>query len=364
MITTSIGFIIGVEVSVENVAGETVYKPSRTLPQDLKLDFLMEAINPVFQALSNLSLRSKLPSTYYFTNKDKEVLTDGTPALNPWLPLSRKVRSHQNGIQYEMGALADFGGNIKRAIQYTDGSDPSHWQNETDKRLVSEADKTLLPKLIKYPVQSGINVLKAVLEDGSGIIKSINKSVNSNTSHLDLNFSVVDETSTSAQRIDKGSYALKITENSNPEIEYQVYLDDDLYNKYLFGTINIDLSETGSPFSLLDTNGFIQTRIDATDSKISHPIFELRFANRMTYWRYQKKNGFSASDITATAPHLKEEGDKLVSLKPKGLTETLVPFFNGTPKILPPPEIPSIKVENDRIFSEIFINQSNRLLNN
>jgi hypothetical protein len=58
------------------------------------------------------------------------------------------------------------------------------------------------------------------------------------------------------------------------------------------------------------------------------------------------------------------ENEKLVSIKPKALTETLVPFISGTILLLPQPNTSSLRVGKEKIYSEIFINPSNRLLNN
>ncbi len=369
---TDLGFIVGAEVVVENKAGVTLYKPRFEFSDDTHLTFAIKPTASFFNSISNLSLRPAFPSIYYFTNKDKDVF-DEAPFPYTSLPISNKVKAHQDGIFYEMGALADFGGTIREALQYTDGSDPTHWVDITDKRFVSDADRALLPHNFEYTFRKEQNITQVafVLEDeNNNALKTINKSGLDVLERVVLNFTKVDDNNPNSDSIPDGKYTLKVTANAGPEIIYQIYLSNDIYNKNYFAIVNIRFDEKDSPYSLLDTENYLKTRIDALNEKITHPIFEIRIKNRRTYWRYNREGGFSEDDVNATTTFLKPEPElpqvpeKLISVDPKGLTETLVPFKNGTTLMLPHPRMPSIKIEKERIFSEIFINQSNRLLNN
>ncbi|GAA4276765.1 hypothetical protein [Aquimarina mytili] len=369
---TALGFIVGTEVVVENQAGVTLYKPRFEFSNDTHLTFSIKPSASFFNSISNISLRPPLPSIYYFTNKDKEVF-DEAPFLYTSLPISNEVNIHQDGVLYEMGALADFGGTIREAVQYTDGNDPAHWVDITDKRFVSDADRALLPHNFSYTFKKEQNITQVefVLEDeNNNELKTISKSGLDTLDRVHLNFTKVDENNANSDDIPDGQYSLKVKANAGPEIVYQIYLNNDIYDKNYFAIVDIRFDELDSPYSLLDNKNYLKTRIDALDEKVTHPIFEIRLKNRRTYWRYNREGGFSEDDVNATNTFLKPEPElplvpeKLISLDPKGLTETLVPFINGTTLMLPHPRMPSIKIEKERIFSEIFINQSNRLLNN
>ncbi len=368
---TALGFIVGTEVIVENQAGETLYKPRFEFSNDTNLTFSIKPSVSFFNSVSNISLRPPFPSIYYFTNKDKEEF-DEAPQPYTSLPISNKVNPHQDGLQYEMGALADFGGTIREALQYTDGNDPSHWEDITDKRFISNADRVLLPHNFNYTFKKEQNITQVefVLEDESNTeLKTISLGGIEVLERVHLNFTKVDENNENSDLIPAGRYNLKVKAGGGPEVVHSINLNSTIYDKNHFAIIDIRFDEQNSPYSLLDAGNFLKTRINALDEKITHPVFEIRFKNRRTYWRYNKDGGFSDADANNTSDFLKREPElaitpeKLISADPRGLTETLAPFINGTTLMLPHP-VPSIKIEKERIFSEIFINQSNRLLNN
>ncbi|MCX2680314.1 hypothetical protein OOZ15_10215 [Galbibacter sp. EGI 63066] len=364
---TPLGFIVGVEVNVENQAGETLYKPVFGLDESISLSFCVKPRLSFFKSITNVSFTPEFPAIYYFTNKDKEVFNETVVPAYTSLPISDKVMPHQNGKKYEMGALVDFGGTIREAIQHTDEANPAHWEDIDDRRFVTEADRILLPHNFIYSFKKEANVteFEITLEDlASTEIKKITETFTDPITSILLNFTKVDENDDESDDIADGIYNLKVKVNGGAEVIYTVYLNDDLYQKDSLGVIDIRFDELNSPFSLLDASGFLKTKIDASDQKISHPVFEVRFKNRKTYWRYNREGDFSPAEIAATSAYLQHQPEKLISIKPRSLTETLIPFQNGTSLMLPHPRMPSVKVEQDKIYSEIYINQSNRLLSN
>lgn len=369
MFTTPLGFVVGIEVLVENIGGETVFKPRLEVPDAVHLNFSIQPRVSFFKTITNTSFQPVFPAIHYFSNTDKLELDEITVPTYKSLQLTNKLRAHQLGMTHEMGALIDFAGTLREAIQKTDGSDPTHWEDIDDRGFVSDADRMLLPSNFAFSFRKEDAVLDAsfVLEDAAALeVKTISKISTEVLEDVYLNFSKIDETDVNSPKIPSGFYTLKVTANAGPEISYPVYLNKAEYDKDLFGMIDLRFDEPNSPYSLLDAGGFLKTRITAADVLVPHPVFELRFKNRRTFWRYNSESVFSAGDITDTNGHLVPESvanEKLVSIHPKGLTETLVPFINGTSLVLPQPEIPSLRVEKEKIFSEIFINQSNRLLN-
>lgn len=364
---TALGFIVGTEVSVENQAGEIVYKPRFELKPELHFTFSIQPQASFFNGMTNISLRPSIPSIYYFTNKNKEVFNEPTLPAYISTPISNKVAAVQDGKIYEMGALAELSGSVQEAIQYTDGTDPNHWQAIDDKRFVSDADRMLLPNKFEYKLKKSQNITQinfVLLDQSDTEIKTISKTATEAFENIKVDLTKVEDNDIDSDTIPSGYYTLKIQENAGPELLYPIYLNTEIYDKYNLGVVDIRLDEEDSPYSLLDANGFLKTRISAANQKISHPVFEIRFKNRKTYWRYNKEGDFSPAEIAGTAAHLQHSTERLVSIKPKALTAALVPFQDGGSLLLPYPAIPSIKLENDKIFSEIFINPSNRLLNN
>ncbi len=364
---TPLGFVVGIEVDVVSESGETLFRPRLKFKTNLNLTFSLRPKASFFKSITNISLRPPLPLKYYFTNKDKKEFEENSSPPYKSLPISDKVGRFQKNKGYEMGALANFRGKIKEALQYTLVSNVKFWEEIDDKSFVNDADRTLLPHRFTYQVKKpeDITEIKFVLADKSGNeIKVINKTGEEAKRNINIDFTRVDENDEDSAVIASGFYNLKINVNDTSDVKYSVYLNDELYNNDDFATIDIRFDEENSPFSLLDSEGFLTTRVSTSGEKIPHPIFEIRFKNRRTYWRYNKEGDFTPAEITATSVHLEHQPKQLVSLKPKALTSVLVPFMNGTSLMLPHPRMPSIKVEQDRIFSEIFINQSNRLLNN
>ena len=359
------GFFIGGEVAPETVAAEQVYKPISEFAPDLTLAFSLTPKVDHFRAMNNLRLETELPAIYYFSNKGKSVFDEAVIPPYKSLPVCEPPLAHQNGFNYEMGSIAEFGGVIKQALQYTDGNDLTLWEDITDRRGITDADKVLLPHIFQYnlPRQEAVTDFKLDLVDsGNNTVKSITKTSAEPLERVNVNFLKLDENDPDSPFIPSDFYTLKIQKNGGPELNKRIYLNDKLYNKDYFGVVEVRLDEIDSPFSLLDANGFIKTRIDAGNQQLFHPVFEVRFQNRKTYWRYNKEGDFTNDEKNATATHLVHQPGQLTSIKPKGLTQTLVPFFNGISLVLPPPKVSAIKVEKPKIFSEIFINQSNRLL--
>lgn len=369
---TSLGFVIGIQVQEEFKSEAKVYKPRFKLPDNLSLTFSVKVIEPYFLSMTNISMRSALPTIYYFTNKAKKEFIEEEPNYKT-LPLTVEAEKHQAGMHHEMGTLVKFGTELREALEFTDvsSSNLNLWEKVSDKRYVTNADRVLLPAIFNYPIkkEQDITQLQVELEDqNANLIKSISKTSVNPLQNVLLNFEMVDETIENPIAISEGFYKLRIRQNGGPEIIYPVHLNDSLYNKNHLGIIDIRLDEIDPPFSLLDTEGHLITRINKEGKFLPHPVFELRFKNRRTYWRYRKDPNFSSDAIITTndlGPYVEYDSitKKIISKKPKGLTRTLVPFKNGTnEKTLPHPKTPSFRVEGKRMFSEIYINKSNRLV--
>lgn len=365
---TPLGFILGTEVDVTDQAGETRYKPVYDIPRKVALSFSLKSKLPYFKSLTNVRLNPPFPATYYFTNKGRQEFDENTGPPHTTLPLSQKALAPQNGEIYEMGSLLNFGSTFKQAIRQTNGSDLPNWKNIEDRRFVTHADHMLLPHKFQYRLSKNqlVTKVEAVLEDtGNNEIKKIIKTSTGPINSILLDFSKIDVADSNPVPIESGIYLVKIKTNSAQQIVHQLHLNDKLYNRDHFGVIDLRFDEENSPFSLLNDQGFLKAKIDNTGQKVPHPVFEIRLGNRTSYWRYHKDSPFTNDEIAATSGHLDNPTSHLLIAKqPKGLTATLVPFQNGSTLLLPHPKAPNIRIEQDKIYSDIYINQSNGLLKN
>lgn len=363
---TSSGFILGVEVEEVIEAGEIRFKPVHNISKKLDLSFSLSTKLPFFKSFTNLELEKSFPSIYYFTNKKATVLNENTVPAYTSMPLAKTAPEPQAGEIYEMGTILNFGGTIREATQRTDGSDLAHWEDIDDRRFVTRADKVLLPHnfKIKFKDYQQVTRLEVSLEDtGNNEIKKIVKNSAEPFKDISLNFSMIYENDKDSPKIPSGIYNLKLKINGATELVYSILLDNDLYDYQIFGVVKLSFEEVNSSYSLLDAQGLLKTKIEAGGQKVSHPIFEIRLKNRRSYWRYKKNTDFTPFEIAATSNHLEVAATNiLVAKKPKALTETLLPFKNGTNLLLPTPKVAGIRVENEKIYSDIHINQSNGLL--
>ena len=193
---TTLGFIVGTEVSIENKAEEILYKPRFEFEKDLNFTFSLKTRASFLKSVSNIGLRPPMPFIYYFSNKDKEEFNENTVPAYTSLPISNKVSAHQKLKNYEMGALADFSGTIKEALQYTTGNNPSHWETIEDKRFVNEADQILLPHKFKYTIARSQNVTEialVLLDKGDNEVKTIVKTATKPIENIAVDLSKVDE---------------------------------------------------------------------------------------------------------------------------------------------------------------------------
>lgn len=121
-------------------------------------------------------------------------------------------------------------------------------------------------------------------------------------------------------------------------------LDFDKPARNPFGMIRIYF-RTGTPaMDLIDDEGYLVTRRAAGQVRPAHPVFELRFQSRPTYWRYYKKEGYKAADVEKIERDLSEVLEKLetvndgerevkffVTKSPRYFSEALTSFETSVP---------------------------------
>ena len=132
-------------------------------------------------------------------------------------------------------------------------------------------------------------------------------------------------------------------------------------SKHPTGIIRIALMSGNGQLSPIDEAGLLATRFDNVTGA-RHPIFELRWLSRSTYWRYRKRDGFGEEEIEAimngAGPLLEREGDAFVTKSPRPLTSERS-TWTGASIRLPDAQLGSIKAEGGKIFSDVEFNKLN-----
>lgn len=126
----------------------------------------------------------------------------------------------------------------------------------------------------------------------------------------------------------------------------------------LLGVIRISFQPDTGRLGLLDEEGFLTTRALAGGNRPVHPVFELRFGGRSTYWRYRKMGGFLATEATAIEEKagelLERSGGEFVTKKPRRFAEEM-------PRLVPNFAIPNaqpglFRVADGKLYSEVYFN--------
>lgn len=356
-IKTKFGFFVAQEVeSVIQNSGAIFYKPVLPLEASSGLSFDIRVLNSYFQNFSGIPIKKAISSIYYFSNNDDE-------SAKTYPVLSLPVPDFDPSQVYEMGELTVKDEQLSLANITTNDDDPDYWQNIEDFGFVNRADSLLLPRKFRFLLSSNNlpTAITATLFELEGtVVKTIDVLVNGNN-QLSLDFC----NNPIADCVEEGWYDLEIKDQDDGILFFKrVLLNEALYNPSNFGVIEI-FPGTDTTFSLVDADGFILHRINANESRESHPIFEIRFRSRNTYWRYKSKDAFSPTDTGTTDSVLDiapDTGDTvLIAKKSETLVEGVNKLLEGLS--LPNPNPSTMKYGTDgKIYSDIYISSINRFL--
>ena len=267
-----------------------------------------------------------------------------------------------------MGELALINGNLNQAIHET-ADEATGWQAKANDHFwVNEADRVLLPKVFYYDfhdqvVESAIfnlrsesGALISVIDTNqSEVLKTVSDTGELLNVRLDF-----DSLSTSSGILADGPYLLEaIPDGDDPEV-MPIHLSDELFLNSNFGGIIISSQDHGPGSAILD-QGRELVRINN-----SHPVFEIRFKNRLTYWRYRSKADKALEPKNEAINFLEPVGNNLTTKLPSSLQRLPILFENGGGKVfLPNPHSNRVKPENDgKVYSDIFISEVEGLIEN
>jgi hypothetical protein len=139
-------------------------------------------------------------------------------------------------------------------------------------------------------------------------------------------------------------------------------LDLTASDRFPFAVLKISLNAENPELSPIKDNGYLTTEFLPSQSRPQHPVFELRFLARTTYWRYKKAGGFSLAERNHIQGHA---GDLLDFEKGDFVTKTPhflaaeVPYITSNTFRLPSAKPYLVKYEGDKVYSDIFFNAIN-----
>ncbi len=363
LIHSPLGFFIGVEVKgIAGLGSELFYEPFIPLPDDLELLFGLKGGQSNLLNTTNLSLRkSSLPTKYIFSNESGQL-------LNNRLVLSRPIPINLPAGAM-MGDLVKTGNQVE-ALYYDIVSNNASFEAIDGDGFVNRADRVLLPKQFTYNFQSALtgNVTFRLLDGANVEVKVIEKVVSSDVRAVRLDFSskIVQLPDLDINgnpilvpiSIANGAYTLEVTNGVNPVETSSIELYDEADAERQFGIIKMKIKTGNASFDLIDANGQLLTRQDVNGNKIFHPVFELRFLNRRTFWRYIHPSGFANNTISTD---LVLKGDQLITKEPRRLTNTLQIFKSDQGANMPNPQTALIELDDKQLMSTIYLSNTVQL---
>jgi hypothetical protein len=279
---TSAGFIIGLRAEPDD-SNPPKFKPFQSLPEDLAFTFYIKPRDHEFLNYTALPLDGSQGLVYIFQN-----ITGTSPRKFPALTSSAPL--YQNGKEYLPGDLLSnnlanptrlFTAKVKTKKNTAVSTDwltekssevfPMSYANRNDLKVLSRG-------MVFYKVKTAGIEPSATVKTASGI------------------------TVTPLVEILKGDFrTLQVDMRGFPEGYYTMHIqtDDLSYSDDLsfflihervspFGIIRLSVRSDDSLYNMTDDQGFLRS-----------PVYELRFRNRATHWRYNGKK-FDGSSVTAS----------------------------------------------------------------
>ncbi|HLT06670.1 MAG TPA: hypothetical protein VK014_04035 [Cyclobacteriaceae bacterium] len=133
-----------------------------------------------------------------------------------------------------------------------------------------------------------------------------------------------------------------------------------------FALLGINLRSENPGLSPIKENGYLSTELLPSQKRPRHPIYELRFLGRSTYWRYRKADGFNSAERSLIEDHagnlLTYENGNYITKAPYFLAAEM-PYLNSDGFRLPSAKPYPLKFENEKLYSDIYFNGINPIPN-
>jgi hypothetical protein len=364
--TGGVGFIVAASGVLKPAAGGgEVLKPEIAIPADLELNFSIKVKNPLFKNFTALPMKRDFPGSYLFSNAPTSVQGTG------YLSLSQPAPGFVLGKTYGPGEVIRLGGILQEAIANT--TDGSHWQGIEEDGYVNENDRVLLPKAFVYTPEPGIpagNFVFTLKKTSGEVLKTLTIASSRPGDGIRVDMQQYKPaTYPDPVPTPDGLYDLEIQTPTATEIR-RVYLVSG-FDANDVGLINIRVGETDASYRVLGADGELITTP-------THPVFEIRFRSRRTFWRYQSRlnsKRLATLDDDTASLFFDEDGNaavkntlskQLVTKVPQKLSRVPVNVTDagGTVlKPLPHPQPTPLRVKTvtlpgeppGRLFSEVYV---------
>lgn len=355
-IKTLTGFFVGVQVKkIEPGDGSITYQPLIPMANDLEFSFHIYPINPRFKSYSNVPLRKRIEAIYYFDNNMS------TGKVAPALSLS--VLPFDNNAFYEMGELAINGAAIQGAVEDAEpGLPPAIWESVDGEGLVNTNDRRLLTKkfYVRLPDTSSLTQVDAILKDAGGtVLNQYSYDVSGNVTLISVDFTK----DNNGDEIPDGIYNLEMTGNDGFFLNKEVLLNDELFDRNAFAAIAINTTETNPGFKILEADGSLVGKTDASGTVTPPPLFELRMTSRRCFWRYKSTENFDPAVVTSVDTALEQPSgvnNMLWTISPQSLTRIPIPI--GLLNLPNPVEDAPLRYEDGRYYADVYISAVNKLI--
>jgi hypothetical protein len=332
---TPSGFMVGIKSVADSIL-PGAFNPFSKLDEDLTFRFLIRIKDTNFLNYTALPLSGQDGSIYVFKNYQvtNQAVYPSICAIQP---------QYKPGKEYLPGdMLSNDPVNQTRLFTalvktMNNTSNPSDWLNEegnatTPLRYASEADRyPVATGIYNYKVNQANLVPKVTIKNGKGEFINPKLEILAGAHHI---------IQADLRGYPAGFYSLH-AENADP-----AYLDD--INLYLlkedvmpFGMIEIRVKSNQPGFDLLD-QGHLLT-----------PAFELRFRNRMTYWRYFGKYFEVPFEVADPLP-VTRFGLIEITKPPEPDDSKVIMLPNPSPAGIKPDAL--VKAGEKKYYSDIHIN--------
>jgi hypothetical protein len=358
MVSTPMGFFIGLEVRQEEENGDKFYKPFIALDDDAPLAFSLKLKNELFFNFTNFPLEDRLPAICHFSNENGRKTGDAKV-------LPRRPQEKDGNANYQMGELVESGGKILEAIVKPDEivvplEDKQVFLPVSGDGYVNRSDKYLLPKKFVYNFRQNVsgNAEFKLMEKGA-VVKSISKSFTEPVRFASLDFEKKEDEKKTP--IPDGEYDLEVTATGFTD-KRKVLLSNKLYDPGWFGVIVIRPKDSKKNllYDLLDDEGRLIARTK-NGSKEPHPQFDLRFLSRKAFWRYLSKEEFKVGEFPEEFLVQQTDNKKaLFTKEPRTFSQNLTSFKKGV--FLPNATAASLRLEGRTYISDIHLSAINKLL--
>ena len=301
--------------------GTTVYEPVVPLPPDTGIPVMIQEKNSI-GSFSNSLLKQPFNAAWYFSNQD-------FPPAKTFPFLSNTVPAFDGAATYEQGEIALFGANDVRAFLNNGAIDP--WLKLKGTGYINESDKWLVPLAFSYAFAAADNITNAlfILKDaGATEVKRITVSGSHPLKSVWLNFHTDNDSIITLPGKLPGAnniYRMEVTGSNGYQKTFSLlFADDTMSISGYAGLINLAPNPANAAFDLVDSNGYLFTRILPDATRQPPPVFELWMKSRLVFWQYSNNKQKKIKLTLDTQDVLADNSGVLVTKNPLSLTHSPV----------------------------------------